>query len=229
MRASIRRDDQGMTLVEVLVALGVFGVLMGMVTAIMIGGLRSIASASTANEVQAQEQNSMEWMSRLLRFIDNPVKNTSTNAAILSATPASMSFFTYAGTGTVDREAYRVMLCTTSRGIESFVWEPALSAGVPVNNTSPNMIAPTCDDTGANGSQRRVLVPKTTKHTPSMAFRYWRERTAADGVGSGDIELVPSGSLTTTQLAQLAKVQITLNDTLVTVPLTQTVMLVNSR
>jgi hypothetical protein len=122
-----------------------------------------------------------------------------------------------------------VKLCTTERGVESFTWAPTMANGIPVVNNSPSMTVPACTTAGANGSKRRVLLPTETDHTPALAFRYWRDRTAADGAGTGDIELIPSGSLTTTQLALLDKVEVVLSDSDVAAPLEQTIVLANER
>jgi hypothetical protein len=218
-----------MSVVEVLIALGVFMILMGVVSAVLISGIRSMRQASTANLLQGQQQSAIEWVARLIRYADSPTTASPPPPAILQATATSLSLFTYAGTGTVDRQPYKALICTTLRGVESFIWEPALVNGVPVNNVSPNLTIPTCDDAGAIGARRRVLVPVAADHQPSIAFRYWRARTATDAPGTGDVEVVPVGALTAEQIAEVDKVQVILNDTLVTVPLEQTVLLVNER
>ena len=218
-----------MSVVEVLIALSVFVILMGVVSVVLISGIRSMRQASTANVLQGQQQSAVEWMSRLIRYADNPISTRPPTPAILQATPTSMVFFTYSGTGTVDRQPYKVLLCTSTRGVESFIWPPSLLNGVPVDTVAANLTVPACSDAGAVGAERRVLVPVAADHTPSVAFRYWRARTAADGPGTTDIELVPAGALSAAQLEELSKVQVILNDTLVTVPLDQTVLLVNER
>ena len=224
-----RGADDGMSVVEVLIALSVFVILMGVVSVVLISGIRSMRQASTANVLQGQQQSAIEWMSRLIRYADNPTSTNPPTPAILQATPTSMTFFTYSGTGTVDRQPYKALLCTTTRGVESFIWSPSLVSGVPTEVASPDLTVPICSDVGPVGAQRRVLVPAAADHTPSVAFRYWRARTAADGPGTSDIELLPAGALSAAQLEELSKVQVILNDTLVTVPLDQTVLLVNER
>jgi prepilin-type N-terminal cleavage/methylation domain-containing protein len=224
-----RRRDDGFTLIELMVAIGIFALLMAMVSVILVNGIRSIRVATTANNVQAQQQNTMLELSQLVKYIDNPVNTGVPPAAILNATPTSMTFFTLSGSGNVDRLPYKVVACTTTRGVETFTWAPALVNGAAVVNTNPNMTVPACTDAGAAGSRRRILLPNGADTNPTLGFRYWRDRTAADGVGTGDVELVPTGSLTTAQLALLRKVQITLSDPALGTPLEQTVVLANER
>ena len=223
------RDAAGFTLIEVMVAIGLFGLLMAMVSVLMINGIRSLRVASTANIVQAQQQNAMLAMTRQLKYIDNPTQGTNPPAAILQATPTAMAFYTLSGTGNVDRLPYKVMMCTTTRGVETFTWAPALTNGGAVLNASPNMTVPTCDDAGASGSSRRVLLPNDQDTAPTLGFTYWRARTAADGAGTGDIQLIPSGALTTAQIALLTKVKVRVSDPALGSPLEQTVVLVNDR
>lgn len=222
------RDD-GFTLIELMVAIGIFALLMAMVSVILINGIRSIRVATTANTVQAQQQNTMLALSQVVKYVDNPINAGVLPAAILQATPSSMAFFTLAGTGPVDRLPYKVAICRTTRGVETFTWTPTLVNGAAVVNTSPDMTVPACTDAGAAGSRRRILLPDAPDTNPTIAFRYFRDRTAADGLGTGDIELVPAGALTTAQLALLDKVQVTLSDPSVGAPLQQTVVLVNER
>ncbi len=231
-RGAMTRDpsrDDGFTLIELMVSIGIFGILMAMVSVIVINGMGSLRTATTGNTVQAEQQNAMLVTSRLVRYIDNPVNSGVPPAAILQATPTSLAFFTLSGTGNVDRLPYKVMLCTTQRGVESFTWAPALVNGAAVPNANPNMSVPTCNDAGAVGAMRRVLLQNAQDTQPSMAFRYWRARTVADGIGTGDIEILPSGSLTTAQLALLSSVTIVLSDPSLGGSLEQTVVLANER
>ena len=219
-RAARDQGDAGFTLVELLVAIGIFGLLMALVSVLMVNGLRSIRAASTANTVQAQQQNAMLVLSRQVKYIDNPVNSGVPPAAILQATPASMVFFTLSGTGQVDRLPYKVMVCKTTRGVETFTWAPQLVNGGAVLNTSPNMTVPTCNDAGAAGAGRRILLPDDTDTAPAVAFRYWD----ADGV-----ELVPAGQLSAAQLDVLDRVTVSLSDPSLGGALEQTITLVNDR
>ncbi len=222
-------SDTGFTLIELMVAIGLFGMLMALVTVFVVTGVGSIKDASTANNVQAQQQNAMLVMSRQVRYIDNPVNSGVPPAAILEATPDSLAFFTLSGTGTVDRLPYKLLLCTTPRGVESFTWPPALTSGGAVLDTTPDMTVPTCDDAGAAGANRRILLVDDISTAPDLAFRYWRARTAADPAGTGDVEMVPAGSLTSDQLDLLTKITVTLTDPSLGIPLEETIVLANER
>ena len=214
------RRDSGFTVVELVVAIGIFVMLMALVTVLMLNGLRSLRVASTANVVQAQQQNAALALTRLLRYIDNPVNGISTPpAAILQATPTSMAFFTLSGTGPVDQLPYKVAICPMPRGVETFSWAPALVNGAAVLNTSPNMTVPACTDAGATGATRRVLLPNESDTAPTLGFRYY----------AGATELIPNPALTTQQLATLTSVAIRLDDPSLGSPLEQTVVLVNDR
>ena len=212
--------DAGFTLVELLVAMGIFAILMAIVSVIMVNGLGSIRDATTANTVQAQQQNAMLALSRQLKYIDNPVNSGNPPAAILQATPSTMVFFTLSGSGAIDRLPYKIMVCTTARGVEQFSWPPTLTNGAAVLSTSPNMTVPACTDAGGAGATRRVLLPDQSDTAPAIAFEYFD----ADGAA-----LVPTGSLSTAQLDQLASVRVTMSDPSLGAPLQQTVLLVNER
>lgn len=214
------RDDAGFTLVELIVAIGIFAILMAIVSVVMVNGLGSIRDATTANTVQAQQQNALLVMSRQLKYIDNPVNSRNPPAAILQATPTSMVFFTVSGAGPVDRLPYKVMLCTTARGVEEFSWRPALTNGAAVLNTSPSMTVPACTDAGGAGAVRRILLPDGRDTAPSLGFEYF------DAAGA---PLVPSGSLSAAQLKSLASVRVTLSDPALGGPLQQSILLVNER
>lgn len=218
-RSSVGRDG-GFTLVELLVAMGIFAVLMAIVSVIMANGLRTIRDATTANTVQAQQQNALLVMSRQVKYIDNPVNSGNPPAAILQATPTSMVFFTLSGSGPVDRLPYKVMLCTTPRGVEQFSWAPALTNGAAVLSTSPNMTVPACTDAGGAGATRRILLPNASDTAPALGFEYF------DAAGAA---LVPSGSLSADQLKSLASVRVSLSDPALGGALQQTILLVNER
>ncbi|MDP1877231.1 MAG: prepilin-type N-terminal cleavage/methylation domain-containing protein [Actinomycetota bacterium] len=221
---SPRPSDAGFSLVELLVALAIFSLLAGVVSVVVVNGVQAIARVSTANQVQAEQQNAMLWVTRLLRYVDNPVSGSTPPESIVSATPTSMVFFTLSGTGTADRLAYKALLCTSTRGVESFLWAPAVTNGVPAAiSTALHATIPSCDDAGGAGASRRLLLPIEPTHTPSLSLRYY---ATAAGV---DTELVPVGSLSATQLDELAKVTVSLSDSSIPVPLEQTVLLVNPR
>ena len=228
-RARREATDAGFTLIEMMVAIGLFGILMAMVSLFIVTGLGAIRDTANANFVQAQQQNALLAMSREVQYIDNPVNSGVPPAAILEARPDKLVFFTLSGAGPVDRLPYKVMLCTTDRGVEEFSWAPTLTDGGAVLNTSPNMTVPTCDDGGGFGAARRVLLPNETGSEPSLTFHYWRDATSGDTPPTGDVEMVPATQLSTDELDRLSKVTMVLSDPALGTPLDQTVVLVNER
>jgi prepilin-type N-terminal cleavage/methylation domain-containing protein len=85
--------DRGFTLVELLVSIGIFALLMALVSVFMVTGLSALRDASTANSIQAQQQNAVIEMSRQVRYIDNPVPKGVGQPAIFWASPDRMVFF----------------------------------------------------------------------------------------------------------------------------------------
>lgn len=225
-RARTAAHDGGFTLIELMVAMGLFAVLMALVSVFLITGLKSLKEASTANSVQAQQQNAMIAMSKQIRYIDNPVEKGVTVPAILKAAPNALAFFTLSGDGDVDRLAYKVMLCTSDLGVESFTWAPELVDGAAVENSSPDGTVPTCDDAGAAGSFRRLLVAKEANTDPSVEFRYFSGATEI--VSTDPVSGEPT-ALSSDQVDSITSVRIILTDPSLGAPLEQSVLLVNER
>ena len=67
-----RRGDAGFSLIELIVGLGIFTILMMIVTAISVSALGGISEARQRSELQAEAQNAMEAISRLLKYADVP-------------------------------------------------------------------------------------------------------------------------------------------------------------
>jgi prepilin-type N-terminal cleavage/methylation domain-containing protein len=221
----IREDrEAGLTLVEVMVSLAIFSILMAAVATLLIFGLRSMFDASTANSVQAQQQNALASMSRLIRFIDHPTGDPNPDPAVISATSDSLAFFTWGAAGAVDRAPTKVLLCVAEDGLVEITWPPVVSAtGTPEPGYS-DLSAPSCAD--ATGV-RRVLVPAGDDGAPSVDFTYWRNRTASDDAGDGPIEVVPTGALTPEQLADVDAIKVSITDTRLAAPVEQSIALVN--
>lgn len=220
--ASPRADDRGLTLVELLVAMAVFSVLMVMVSAISIQGFSAVRNATALTEVQAEQQNAMLWMSRLLRYADNPYEAgtppPAITSAIVSADGVSRDLaFVYPTsdlpTGEPTMRMARFSIAANGDVI-SRVWEPSLATGVP-----------TFDQ--AQAPSTRTLVRSRIGHTPSLSFTYW----AVDGTTQTQLSPPPATDVPafTAWAEDVDKVTITLTDTDGQQPLAQTVMLVNPR
>ena len=70
-----RQRDEGFTMVELLVAVGIFAVLMAIVTTGTIRGFQAIREIRSLASVQAEQQNALLWITRLLRYADNPAES----------------------------------------------------------------------------------------------------------------------------------------------------------
>ena len=222
LRAPDRLDDRGLSLVELLVAMAVFSVLMVMVSALSIQGYSAVRNATSLTEVQAEQQNAMLWMSRLLRYTDNAYEAGTPPPAITSAIVAADGVsreltFVYPSSDvpTGDPTMRMARFSVAANGdVVSQVWEPSLATGVP---TFDQATTPTT----------RTLVRNRTGHTPSLSFTFW----AVDG--TVETQLTPPAPADATAFAAWAeevdKVTITLTDTDGEQPLAQTVMLVNPR
>ena len=217
----IRRDrtasDAGFTLTELLVSIGIFGILMAIVTTLFMRGLTTINTAKLGSSAQVQQENAIEWISRLVRYMDNPGSGSNPPAAMTEATRTAMTFTTFSGTGPVDRVPYKARLATTAQGVTSEVWTPALANGTVVLTNS----LPTYPGSPAT----RVLVRKEGTHTPSMTFRYWAN---VNGVTT---EVTPTGtaSLTAQQIKDLTKIMVTITDSASAAGISQTILLANDR
>ena len=125
-------EDRGFTLIELLTAMSVFGVLMIVVAAAMLSGFTSIHDVMARTAVQGDTQNAAEWTSRLLRYMAVPTGQTS---AVVEASPTSITFFTYSGTGSKNDVPYkaRISMVTNADATKSLVtdiWTPVLVSAV---------------------------------------------------------------------------------------------------
>ncbi len=210
-------NSSGFTLIELIIAIGIFSVLMTIVTTVFLRGIQTIELAERGSSTQTQQQNAMEWISRLVRYADNPVEGSSPPPAITEATSSAMTFTTFSGTGPVDRVPYQVRLVNSAAGITSQVWTPTIASGAAVlTNGLPTYTA---------SPRARVLVASQGQVVPNLAFRYW---TQVDGVST---ELIPppSASLTASEMDSLSTVDVVISDPGSSAILNQTVYLVNPR
>ena len=202
------RDD-GFTLVELLTAMSIFSVLMIIVTAVFVNGLRGVTELNQDATVQQEQQNASLWMSRLLRYMDNPWEGSAPPAAIDSASSSSVTFYTYASAGTAayDRKPFKVTLKQNGTDVVSEVTNPVANGST---YTWPGTAA------------TRVLVRGTKTHTPTLLLRYY------DGMG---IELLPPAD--PAAFAEWARgiesVRLTITDSATAEIVDQTVMIANPR
>lgn len=123
--------DGGFTLVELLVAIGVFSILMVMVGSATLTGFAAIREATSRSTIQQQSQNAMEWTSRLLRYADIPEGFTT---ALPEATASAVTAYSYSGTGSKADVPYKVRLSVVAQAdgtqdVVSDVWTPTRISG----------------------------------------------------------------------------------------------------
>lgn len=109
------RSDEGTTLTELLVAIGVFSVLMLLVGSGMTAVFRGIADTRSLSDTEQEQRNAMLWISRAVRYIDS-IDAPNSEPAVLAASTDSFTFNTYAGLGDVLDAPYRVTIDRNGAG-----------------------------------------------------------------------------------------------------------------
>lgn len=216
-----RHRDAGVTLTELLVAMGVFGVLMVIVGSGFVAVFGGIRDATAFSDVQQDERNAMLWMSRAIRYIDNESEGFTPQPAILSASATEFTFFTNAGLGVVEGAPYRVALGVTTTGanpgVTASIAEPVFEAG---------------SVTGYVDMAPLVLMRTTTTQQPALTFTYLRVVEDAAGNRVDEVIAPPSADDSeafTAWATDLDKVRVLLEDTLSGISTEQTIALVNQR
>jgi len=105
-------SDAGFSMVELIVAMAVFTVLMVVMGAMTVTAYRTISSVTDRTDVQARASLAMEEATRMLRYTSQP--NPTLNA-IEAATSSAITFYTFAGEGTVGDVPYKVTLATAAQ------------------------------------------------------------------------------------------------------------------
>jgi prepilin-type N-terminal cleavage/methylation domain-containing protein len=127
----LRESDSGFTLVELMVAMGVFAILMTIVGAAMLTGFVGVHDVMARSETGASARIAGEWTSKLLRYADLPEGQA---AAITEASATSITFYTYSGTGAKHDVPYRARIYSVinpdaTRSLMSQVWTPTAITG----------------------------------------------------------------------------------------------------
>lgn len=147
--------EDGFSLIELLVALGIFSILMVIVTALSITSLRAIAEARQRSQLQVEAQNAMEWMSRLLRYADVPPGGTT---AIEDASTDAITVYTYSGTGDVPDAPYRARIFLENG--------PGDSTVIVSEVTTPVRSGDGWTWTGPSSQRRLLTLPATLGREP---------------------------------------------------------------
>lgn len=147
--------DSGFSLIELIVAMGIFSLLMVIVGALSLSAFRAIREATTRSDIQTQSQNAMEWASRLLRYADVPTGGTT---ALADASGTGVTVYTYSGTGDVSDAPYRARLFTESR--------PDGSAAVISEVTTPTKVNGSWVWTGSPRRRQLLTVEDASAGSP---------------------------------------------------------------
>ena len=185
-------SDDGFSLVELMTAMAVFGLLMALVSAAMISGFSGIKTTMAKSEVQQQNQLAAEWMSRALSYAEVP-EGVTPATPIDAATTNSITFYTNASLGTrakipYNEAPYKVTLSVDNsssttktyvlakqiaplRSASGWTWTDAAAYTVtrkiltlPKTGTSPlSVTVHSCDPTiGCAASDLNVTLPMTS-------------------------------------------------------------------
>jgi prepilin-type N-terminal cleavage/methylation domain-containing protein len=160
--------EAGFTLVEMMVAMGVFSVLMVIVGAATLTGFSNLRYINAASQTQQEAKNASEWILRLTRFIVIPAKEDN---AITEATPTSLTFYTYSGAGKINDIPYkaRIFVRTNTDGTRSLMtdlWTPqkVVSGGGWKWDWTP---------TSAFPMQERMLLTVPASANGPVSFTYY--------------------------------------------------------
>jgi prepilin-type N-terminal cleavage/methylation domain-containing protein len=160
MRNHRNRDDQGFTLAELMMAMGIFVVLMAIVSVVMLTGFSAIRGALNQSSDLSDAQNSAEWISREFRYMAVPEGLTT---SVTEATQTGMTFYTYSGTGPKLDVPYKVRIYTVTAPDGS-------------KTVQSDVITPTKSDIGwtwpATGTTRILMRIKAGAPAP-LTFRMW--------------------------------------------------------
>ena len=168
--------DGGFTLVELLVAIAIFAMLTGVISTAVVNGYRTIRDVGELSDVQVQQQNALLWITRLLRYADNPLEGYAPttwvplgSASTDAGGNSQIVFYTYSATGPVEGVPYKADLRITPDGdLISTVSTPTLVGDEYCwLRTDRAACSGITEDVAT-----RVLVRATTTHAPSFTLTY---------------------------------------------------------
>lgn len=210
-------DDDGFTLVELVVAMGVFSVLMVLVTALVTQAFDAMRTTTSTSSIEGQGQNAILAMSKLLRFADNPVELFPIKSAFAEAAAGTTTFYSFVPDSGLERVPYRATLgpCLSGQSgcvpgeVVSAVSTPVLSSGSLVLDAEG---MPTYGP-----ARTRVLMRTSPGHVPSLALTYYDGAGAvlggcAQGVSPCTSEAT-TRTLSTIERNSIRSVRVTLTDT----------------
>lgn len=196
--------DSGVSLIEVVVAMGVFGVLMAIASAFFINAYGGIRDASSLSNVQQQQRNAILRASTAIRFADNATEGRTPTGAVVTATPTTLEFYTRSSMTPTQTSPSRVRLYTSTT---------APNEGIVMETTAPGASTPT----------QSLLVRAEPGQTPSLTFTYLDDSGSSLGAKPAEV------AAAATWEARLARILVTIADNPSGLLTEQSVTLVNPR
>jgi prepilin-type N-terminal cleavage/methylation domain-containing protein len=225
--------EAGFTLVEMLTAVAVFGILMVFASRTMLTGMHGINGIMERSETQRKAQNAAEWVAGQVAFMETPEGRT---VAIDEASPTSMTFYTFSGAGVKSNVPYKVRLfVTTSIGTES---TPVCGVvGTPVGAKLKNLCATVTTPTPTSGgwtwpsstdATRLLFTVRLVNGNPIKISIWFHEPTTYPEPAPTNLTPATSGAITRTSVQVPEFVVLQIGDFTVTRNLvSQQVRLVN--
>ncbi|WP_285115717.1 prepilin-type N-terminal cleavage/methylation domain-containing protein [Leifsonia sp. fls2-241-R2A-40a] len=228
-RSVVRRlssDQSGISLIEWLVAMFVFGIVITLIANLYVSTTRAMDNAQNTNQNTRSASNAMNEMARMLRAgTDNPVSSTGFGApppndpAFVYARNESVLFYAFVNlTGTTQQPIQvRLRIDSATRQLLEDTW-PATSLGngywsFPAETTAPQRTRILAD----------VIAPKTTGSSWTFTYLDVTNTPIPTGAGTGGgvanvkttLASIASVQLTVTVLSRLgvADHQVTLQNT----------------
>lgn len=204
----LRRDDSGISLIEWLVAMFVFGIVITLVANLYVSTTRAMDTAQNTNQNTRSASNAMNEAARMLRAgTDNPVPSTGFGApppndpAFVYARNESVLFYAFINlTGTAQQPIQvRLRIDGTTRRLLEDIW-PATDLGngywsFPSETSTPQRTRILAD----------AVAPKAA--TTPWTFTYLDATNTAIATAAGTAGGVANVKTT---LASIAAVQVTL-------------------
>jgi prepilin-type N-terminal cleavage/methylation domain-containing protein len=197
--AALRREQAGLTLIELLIAMALTALIATLGTWMFVAGTHSVSLAQSIDGGTRQASNGMNQAARMLRAATpNPLTNPTPGGqqaepAILAATANSIAFYAYVNlTGAESPVMAQFSVDANGRLIEQ-QWNPTSTvAGVNGHWSFPNRAT-------ATPAVKRALCNSIPGD--AVVFRYF------DKTGT---ELLPAALTTDAQRAAIASVQVTI-------------------
>lgn len=196
-----RASDEGFGLIELVVAIGVFGALMVIVGTATLAGFNAVRETTTRSQAQQDSQDAMIWITRLARYIDTPEGVAS---PVVSASASTLTAYSYSGTGAKNDAPYKFTIGIGSRAdgrryVYSDIWAPTKTASGWTWS--------------ASATRRTMFEIRTTSGTPlGIAYYACDPTTSCTATRHAVTPPVTPGALAITAPEVLESVEVSVGD-----------------